>query len=149
MQNGTLKGETESLIFTAQEQAIRTNVSKGKIDKLQQETKCRMSSTANETINHIVSECPKLAQRERHRERERQRERESERETERETERQREIERQRDKETETQRDTERQRDTESTNIGSRIHWEICGPNGIPVKLKWYEHQPEVVIENDS
>ena len=90
MQNGTLKGETESLIFTAQEQAIPTNVIKGKIDKLQQETKCRMSSTANETINHIVSECPKLAQRERHRERERQRERESERETERETERQRE-----------------------------------------------------------
>ena len=87
--------------------------------------------------------------RERHTEKERDRERERVRETERETERQREIERQRDKETETQRDTERQRDTESTNIGSRIHWEICGPNGIPVKLKWYEHQPEVVIENDS
>ena len=100
-----------------------------------------MSSTANETINHIVSECPKLAQRERDTEKERDRERD------RETERDRE--RQRDKETETQRDTERQRDTESTNIGSRIHWEICGPNGIPVKLKWYEHQPEVVTENDS
>ena len=93
--------------------------------------------------------------RERDTEKERDRERERVRERQRETERQREIERQRDKETETQRDTERQgdterqRDTESTNIGSRIHWEICGPNGIPVKLKWYEHQPEVVIENDS
>ena len=30
-----------------------------------------------------------------------------------------------------------------------IHWEICGATGIHVKSKWYEHQPEVVIENDS
>ena len=89
MQNGTLKGETESLIFTAQEQAIRTNVIKGKIDKLQQETKCRMSSTANETINHIVSECPKLAQRERDTEKERDRERVRERQRERQRDRER------------------------------------------------------------
>ena len=108
-----------------------------------------MSSTANETINHIVSECPKLAQRERDTEKERDRERVRERQRERDRETERDRERQRDKETETQRDTERQRDTESTNIRSRIHWEICGPNGIPVKLKWYEHQPEVVTENDS
>ena len=33
LRNGTLKRETESLIFAAQEQAIRTNVIKGKIDK--------------------------------------------------------------------------------------------------------------------
>ena len=37
--NGTLKRETESLIFAAQEQAIRTNVIKGKIDKSQEQTK--------------------------------------------------------------------------------------------------------------
>ena len=61
--NGTLKRETESLIFAAQEQAIRTNVIKGKIDKSQEQTKCRICSRADETINHIVSECPKLAQR--------------------------------------------------------------------------------------
>ena len=54
----------ESLIFAAQEQAIRTNVIKGKIDKSQEQTKCRMCSRADETITHIVSECPKLAQRE-------------------------------------------------------------------------------------
>ena len=30
-----------------------------------------------------------------------------------------------------------------------IHWEIFGVNGTHVKSKWYEHQPEVVIGNDS
>ena len=64
MLNGTLKRETESLIFAAQEQAIRTNVIKGKIDKSQEQTKCRMCGRADETINHILSECPKLSQRE-------------------------------------------------------------------------------------
>ena len=64
LQNGTLKRETESLIFAAQEQAIRTNVIKGKIDKSQEQTKCRMCSRADEPINHIVSECPKLSPRE-------------------------------------------------------------------------------------
>ena len=64
LRNGTLKRETESLIFAAQEQAIRTNVIKGNIDKSQEQTKCRMCSRADETINQLVSECPKLAQRE-------------------------------------------------------------------------------------
>ena len=35
LRNGTLKRETESLTFAAQEQAIGTNVIKGKIDKSQ------------------------------------------------------------------------------------------------------------------
>ena len=34
-------------------------------------------------------------------------------------------------------------------VGRRIHWEICRANGIHVRSKWYEHQPEAVIENDS
>ena len=34
-------------------------------------------------------------------------------------------------------------------VGRGIHWEICRANGIHVKSKWYEHQPEAVIENDS
>ena len=103
MRNGTLKCETERLIFATQEQAIRTNVIKGKIDKSQEQTKCRMCSKADEIINHIVSECLKLVQREYKRRR----------------------------------------------IGRRIHWETCGANSIHVKSKWYEHQPEPVIENDS
>ena len=64
MRNGTLKCETESLIFASQEEAIRTNVIKEKIDKSQEQTKCRTCSRGDETITHIVSECPKLAQRE-------------------------------------------------------------------------------------
>ena len=62
--NGALKRETESLTFASQGQAIRTNVIKGKIDKSQEQTKCRKCSRADETINHIVCECPKFAQRE-------------------------------------------------------------------------------------
>ena len=34
-------------------------------------------------------------------------------------------------------------------MGRRIHWKIFRANGIHVKSKWYEHQPEAVIENDS
>ena len=33
-------------------------------------------------------------------------------------------------------------------IGRYIHWEICGTNGIHVKLKQFEHQPEAFIENE-
>ena len=62
-QNGTLKRETESLIFAAQEQAIQTDVIQGRINKSQEQTKCRMCSRIDETINYIVRECPKLAQR--------------------------------------------------------------------------------------
>ena len=62
--NGTLKHEKESLVFAAQEQATRTNVIKGKIDKLQKQTKCRMCGRHDETINYIASEHLKLAQRE-------------------------------------------------------------------------------------
>ena len=54
----------ESLVFAAQEQSIRTNVTKGKIDKSQEQPQCRMCTRANEIMIHIVSECPKLVQRE-------------------------------------------------------------------------------------
>ena len=64
LRNGILKRKTKSLIFASQEQAIGTNVIKGKIDKSQEQTKCGMWSRDDKTINHIVSECSKLAQRE-------------------------------------------------------------------------------------
>ena len=60
LRNGPPKRETESLICAPQEQAILTNIIKEKIDKSQEQAKC--CSRADETINHIVSECPKLAQ---------------------------------------------------------------------------------------
>ena len=61
---GKLKRETESLIIAAQDQTIRTNYVKATIDKSQDEPKCRMCKQNNETISHIVSGCPKLAQKE-------------------------------------------------------------------------------------
>ena len=64
MRNGTLKRDTESLIFAAQEQALRAIVIQGMIDKSLDQTECGICSRTDETINHIVSECPKLAQRE-------------------------------------------------------------------------------------
>ena len=50
--------------MAAQEQAIRTNSIKAKIDQSQQESKCRMCGKADETVNHLLSECSKMAQRE-------------------------------------------------------------------------------------
>ena len=59
-----IKRETESLILADQEQAIRTNVIKAKIDNTQEESKCRMCGKVDETVNHIISECNMVAQRE-------------------------------------------------------------------------------------
>ena len=44
--------------------AIRTNHIKARIDKTQQNSKCRLCGDRDETINHIISECSKLAQKE-------------------------------------------------------------------------------------
>ena len=60
----SVKRETESLIMAAQEQAIRTNPIKAKIDRIQAESKCRLCGKVDETVRHIVRECPMLTQRE-------------------------------------------------------------------------------------
>ena len=56
--------ETESLLIAAQDSALRTNHIKARIDQTQQNSKCRLCDDRDETINHIISECSKLAQRE-------------------------------------------------------------------------------------
>ena len=63
LKEGNIKRETENLIMSAQEQVLRTNQIKAKIDKTQKEGNCRMCGTI-ETVNHIVSECSKLVQKE-------------------------------------------------------------------------------------
>ena len=63
-QEGSLKRETETLIMAAQEQAVRTNLVKAKIDKTQEDSTCRMCGKAEESINHLLSECSKMAQKE-------------------------------------------------------------------------------------
>ena len=50
------KRETESLLIAAQGNAIRTNHIKARIDKTQQNSKCRLCGDRDEMINHIISE---------------------------------------------------------------------------------------------
>ena len=64
LRKGNFKRETESLLIAAQNSAIRTNHIKARIDKTQQNSKCRLCGDRDETINHIISECSKLAQKE-------------------------------------------------------------------------------------
>ena len=51
-----LKVETEALIFSAQEQALRTNYVKFNINKSVDSPLCRMCSQKSKTLNHILSE---------------------------------------------------------------------------------------------
>ena len=60
LQNEDLKRETESLIVAVQNQSIRTNLVKAKIDKSQGDSLCRMCGKVDESIDHIVSGCGKL-----------------------------------------------------------------------------------------
>ena len=59
-----LKRETESLLIASKNNTIRTNYVKAKIDKTQQNCKCKLSGNRDEMINHIISEFSKLAQKE-------------------------------------------------------------------------------------
>ena len=59
LRKGNIKRETESLLIAALDNAVRTNHIKARIGKTQQNSKRRLCS---DTINHIISECSKLAQ---------------------------------------------------------------------------------------
>ena len=59
-----LKIQTEALICASQEQALRTNYVKYHIDKTVESPLCRLCGEKGESVNHIVCECKKLAQRE-------------------------------------------------------------------------------------
>ena len=64
LRKGNIKRETESLLIPAENNAIRTNYFKARIDKTQQNSKCMLCGDRDETMNHIISECSKLAQKE-------------------------------------------------------------------------------------
>ena len=51
LRNGNLSRETESLLITAQDSATRTNNIKARIDKTQQNSKCRLWGDRDETMN--------------------------------------------------------------------------------------------------
>ena len=64
MRKADLKVETEALICAAQEQALRTNYVKYHIDRSAESPLCRLCGTKGESVNHIISECSYLAQKE-------------------------------------------------------------------------------------
>ena len=57
-----LKVQTEATICAAQEQALRTNYIKHRVDKTADNPLCRMCGERGETVQHIICECKKLAQ---------------------------------------------------------------------------------------
>ena len=98
-----MKRETESLILAAQNQSIRTNLVKARIDKSQGDSLCRMCRKVDEKIDHIVSGCSKLAQKE----------------------------------------YKRRHD----NLGKIVHWKLARKCNFEAGDKWYEHEPESVLQN--
>ena len=64
LQNGDLKRKIESTIVAAHIQSIRTNLVKAKIEKGQGDSLCRVCRKVDESIEHTVSGCSKLAQKE-------------------------------------------------------------------------------------
>ena len=64
LSNGFLNKGTGGLILAAQEQALRTNLVKQRIDKTSETPLCRLCGDFTETVWHIVGGCRKLAQRE-------------------------------------------------------------------------------------
>ena len=105
LQNRDLKRETESLIVAAQNQSIRTILVEVKIGKSQGHSLCRMCIKLDESIDHIVSSCSKLAQKE----------------------------------------YKRRHD----NLGKIVHWKLARKFNFGAGDKWYEYEPESVLENED
>ena len=91
--------------MVAQNQSIRKNLSKTKIDKSQGDSLCRVCRKVDESIDHIVSGCSKLAQKE----------------------------------------YERWHD----NLGKIVHWKLARKCNFEAGDKWYENEPEHVLENED
>ena len=65
LMRGELKKETEGMLMAAQDQALRTRYIQNRIDgQVTISPMCRKCQQKVETINHIISECPALAQNE-------------------------------------------------------------------------------------
>ena len=61
-EKGNFKRKTEYLLIAEQNNALRTNYIKAKIDNTQQNCKYWFSGDKDETINLIISEYSKLAE---------------------------------------------------------------------------------------
>ena len=100
-----MERETECLIVAAQKQSVGTNLVKAKIDKSHRDSLCRVCRKVDESIDHIVSGCSKLAKKE----------------------------------------YKRRHD----NLGKIVHWKFARKCNFEAGEKWYEHEPESVLENED
>lgn len=55
------KKKTDWLLMAAHSQSVRTKVLKAKIDRLQNDSLCRMCLQKDEIVSQLLFECPKLA----------------------------------------------------------------------------------------
>ena len=62
LKSGNIKGETESTIVAAKDQAINTNYFKNKILKEEIESKCRLCKQHEETIDHFYLGVPNFGE---------------------------------------------------------------------------------------
>jgi hypothetical protein len=105
LRRGELKRETEGMLMAAQDQALKTNNRAARIMGENTSPKCRVCKEADETINHVVSECSMLAQRE--------------------------YKRRHDK------------------VARTLHWCLSKKYGLPCADRWYQHEPQSVVENEN
>ena len=92
------------MIFAAQEQVLKTNWIRKKIDGQEVSEKCRMCGERDESIIHLIAEYKKFAQKkckQRH-----------------------------------------------DNIARIVHLELCQEFGLVGEVKWYNHKPASVVENE-
>ena len=61
LSKGDLKAETEGEIMAAQDQVLQTKYYATKILSTETDSKCILCQQFDETIDHIISACPKLA----------------------------------------------------------------------------------------
>ena len=88
-----------------QNQSIIANLVKAKIDKSQGDSLCRVCRKVDESIDHIVSGCCKLAQKEYKR--------------------------------------------RHGSLGKIVHWKLARKCNFEAGDKWYEHEPEILLENED
>ena len=91
--------------MAAQNQSIKTNLVKAKIETSQEDSLCRVRRKVDESIDHIVSGCSKLVQKE----------------------------------------YKRRHD----DLGKIAHWKLARKCNFEARDKWYEHEPESVLENED
>ena len=59
------KRETESLLIVTQNTAVKTTISKQTYIRRKKNNRCKLCGDRDETVNHIIIECFKLAQKKR------------------------------------------------------------------------------------